>query len=93
MLARSIDHYFRDGVSRALGVAAVAAGAAHRYRGARIVLGGKLTADAMPVAVDWPKTIDPNDAAFVDIAMPVAGGDTLEASRVILEKLQAMQGG
>jgi hypothetical protein len=55
--------------------------------------GGKLTADAKPVATDLPKTIDPNDAAFADVAMPVAGGDTMAASHAILAKLHAMHGG
>ena len=55
--------------------------------------GGKLTSDIKPAAVDKPKTIDPADTASADMTMPVAGGDTLEASRAILAELHAMHGG
>jgi hypothetical protein len=75
------DHWRTFGPPAHIGIAALAAS-----------WGNKLTSDPKPKQVEKPKVIDPADAAFADVAMPVAGGDTMAASRAILEKLQAMHG-
>ena len=75
------NHWQRCGPPAHIGIAALAA-----------AWGVKLTSQPKPKAIDKPKLIDPADAVFADVAMPVAGGDTAAASRAILEKLQAMHG-
>jgi hypothetical protein len=61
-------------------------------------LGVNLLPDAKPAtAAPRHKVVDLDEMMInVDlgeVAMPVAGGDTMEASRAILEKLQGITGG
>ena len=59
-------------------------------------LGGKLTSDPRverrdaPPARDLSETLTPD--VMSDVIMPVAGGDTAEATLAILRKLKAMEG-
>lgn len=55
--------------------------------------GAKITSDPKPGATGKAKVIDLSEVAMDDVPMPVAGGDTMEASRAILAKLHAMHGG
>ena len=55
--------------------------------------GNKLTKDATAKRDESATIVDLSEVDLSDVHMPVAGVDTLAASRAILAKLKAMHGG
>jgi hypothetical protein len=80
------EHWMRYGPPVHIGLTHVAAS-----------LGVKLTAEPKPKKSEAPPARDLSETltpdVMSDVALPVAGGDTLAASKAILEKLKAMHGG
>jgi hypothetical protein len=75
-------HWRECGPPTHIGIAALAA-----------AWGAKITSDPKPIATEKPVAIDLSDGVLRDIAMPVAGGDTMAASVAVLAKLKSMNGG
>jgi hypothetical protein len=55
--------------------------------------GAKITSDPKPKSSPQSKPVELGGDLLADVEAPVAGGDTMAASRAILAKLQAAHGG